>query len=80
MRTTMSVGVHSEAGTLRSVLVCRPGLAHRRLTPSGCHGLLFDSVLWVEKAMEDHARFVELLQERGVDAAVTPGGIIPFTS
>ena len=26
-------GVHSEVGTLRTVLVCRPGLAHQRLTP-----------------------------------------------
>jgi arginine deiminase len=67
MTKTMSVGVHSEAGTLRSVLVCRPGLAHRRLTPSTCHALLFDGVLWVEKAMEDHARFVDLLQQRGVE-------------
>ena len=27
-------GVHSECGKLRSVLVCRPGLAHKRLTPA----------------------------------------------
>jgi arginine deiminase len=26
-------GVHSEVGRLRKVLVCAPGLAHRRLTP-----------------------------------------------
>lgn len=25
-------GVHSEVGRLRKVLVCAPGLAHRRLT------------------------------------------------
>ena len=27
-------GVHSEVGRLRKVLVCSPGLAHRRLTPT----------------------------------------------
>ena len=27
-------GVHSEVGRLRKVLVCAPGLAHRRLTPA----------------------------------------------
>ncbi len=26
------LGVHSEAGKLRKVLVCSPGLAHQRLT------------------------------------------------
>ncbi len=28
------LGVHSEAGKLRKVMVCSPGLAHQRLTPS----------------------------------------------
>jgi arginine deiminase len=27
-------GVHSAVGKLRKVLVCSPGLAHERLTPS----------------------------------------------
>ena len=27
-------GVHSEVGKLRKVLVCAPGLAHERLTPT----------------------------------------------
>ncbi|WMM74918.1 arginine deiminase [Rhodococcus pyridinivorans] len=60
-------GVHSEVGTLNKVLVCRPGLAHERLTPSNNDDLLFDDVLWVEKAKEDHAKFVQTLQERGVE-------------
>ena len=29
---TRPLGVHSEAGKLRKVLVCSPGLAHQRLT------------------------------------------------
>ena len=60
-------GVHSEVGKLRKVLVCRPGLAHRRLTPSNNDELLFDDVLWVEMAQRDHADFVNKLRGRGVE-------------
>ena len=60
-------GVHSEVGRLRKVLVCRPGLAHRRLTPSNASDLLFDDVLWVTMAQRDHADFVNKLQSRGVE-------------
>jgi arginine deiminase len=62
-----SYGVHSEVGRLRKVLVCRPGLAHRRLTPSNNDELLFDDVLWVEMAQRDHADFVNKLRGRGVE-------------
>ncbi|UZN03083.1 arginine deiminase [Cellulomonas sp. S1-8] len=60
-------GVHSEVGRLRKVMVCRPGLAHRRLTPTNSDALLFDDVLWVENAQRDHADFVDKLTSRGVD-------------
>lgn len=63
----MPFGVHSEIGKLRKVIVSRPSLAHDRLTPRNCHDLLFDDVLWVEKARQDHAEFVEKMQERGVE-------------
>ncbi|MFI2740108.1 arginine deiminase [Streptomyces sp. NPDC018711] len=62
-----ALGVHSEVGRLRKVLVCAPGLAHRRLTPTNSDGLLFDDVMWVENAQRDHADFVNKLTERGVD-------------
>src|SRR5262245_52200674 len=39
-----SFGVHSEVGKLRKVLVCSPGLAHKRLTPSNKDNLLFDEL------------------------------------
>jgi arginine deiminase len=61
------LGVHSEVGTLRTVLVCRPGLAHRRLTPGNRESLLFDDVLWVQEAQKDHYDFVLKMRERGVD-------------
>ncbi|MER5612363.1 arginine deiminase [Streptomyces sp. NPDC002215] len=60
-------GVHSEVGRLRKVLVCRPGLAHRRLTPTNADDLLFDDVMWVENAQRDHADFVNKLRGRGVE-------------
>ncbi|SEE84524.1 arginine deiminase [Jiangella alba] len=60
-------GVHSEVGRLRKVLVCRPGLAHRRLTPTTSDDLLFDDVLWVESAQRDHQDFVGQLRGRGVE-------------
>jgi len=50
-------GVHSEVGKLRTVMVCRPGLAHQRLTPGNCHDLLFDDVIWVHEAQKDHYDF-----------------------
>ena len=62
-----SYGVHSEVGRLRKVLVCAPGLAHRRLTPTNSADLLFDDVLWVENAQRDHADFVAKMTERGVE-------------
>jgi len=59
-------GVHSECGKLRSVLMCRPGLAHKRLTPANSQELLFDDVIWVERAQKDHAYFVEQLRARDI--------------
>lgn len=62
-----TLGVHSEVGRLRKVLVCRPGLAHQRLTPTNSDDLLFDDVMWVQMAQRDHADFVNKLQGRGVE-------------
>ncbi len=45
--TTTGLGVASEVGTLHSVIVHRPDLAHERLSPSNCHELLFDDVIWI---------------------------------
>ncbi|TBV08410.1 arginine deiminase [Stutzerimonas kirkiae] len=61
------LGVHSEAGKLRKVLVCSPGLAHQRLTPRNCDELLFDDVIWVSQAKRDHFDFVSKMRERGID-------------
>ena len=60
-------GVHSEVGRLRKVMVCAPGRAHQRLTPSNCDALLFDDVLWVENAKRDHFDFVTKMRDRGIE-------------
>ncbi len=59
--------VASECGKLRSVMVCRPGLAHKRLTPTNCHDLLFDDVIWVEEAQKSHAQMVKGMRERNIE-------------
>jgi arginine deiminase len=60
-------GVHSEVGKLRTVMVCRPSLAHQRLTPGNCRDLLFDDVIWVHEAQRDNFDFTLKMQERGVE-------------
>jgi arginine deiminase len=61
------VGVWSEIGKLRRVMVCAPGLAHQRLTPETCEELLFDDVIWVQQARRDHFDFVAKMEDRGVE-------------
>ncbi|WP_099021368.1 arginine deiminase [Mycolicibacterium palauense] len=61
------VGVWSEIGTLRRVLVCAPGLAHQRLTPDNSAELLFDDVIWLAQARRDHYDFVAKMEDRGVE-------------
>lgn len=58
--------VESEVGQLRQVIVHRPGLELARLTPSNVHDLLFDDVLWAERAIEEHDAFTDALRGRGV--------------
>ena len=60
-------GVHSEVGKLRKVMVHRPDLSLQRLTPSTHDDLLFDDVLWVERAQYEHDQFVARMRERGVE-------------
>jgi len=60
-------GVHSEVGKLRKVMVHRPELSLQRLTPTNHDELLFDDVLWVERAQFEHDRFVEKMRDRGVE-------------
>jgi arginine deiminase len=65
--TSTPFSVNSEVGRLRKVIVHRPGLEQRRLTPENAAELLFDDVIWVRKAKVEHAAFVQVLKERGVE-------------
>ena len=60
-------GVYSEVGKLRKVLVHRPDLSLKRLTPENAHDLLFDDVLWVKKARWEHDVFVDQMRSRGIE-------------
>lgn len=65
--TNVTKGLNSEVGRLRRVLVCRPGLAQQRLTPANCRELLFDDVLWVQQARNDHDAFINAMLSRDVE-------------
>jgi arginine deiminase len=59
-------GVFSEIGRLRKVLVHRPDLSLRRLTPGNHDEYLFDDVLWVDRAIEEHDAFIRVMKDEGV--------------
>ncbi len=58
--------VQSEVGLLHQAILHRPGLELSRLTPGNIDDLLFDDVLWVDRAKEEHDAFAESLREKGV--------------
>ena len=65
--TKTALGVHSEVGKLRKVMVHRPDLELKRLTPENHDDLLFDDVLWVKRARQQHDQFADLLRDRGTE-------------
>ncbi|MFI2031253.1 arginine deiminase [Streptomyces buecherae] len=62
----MSFHVDSETGRLKQVILHRPDLELKRLTPTNKDALLFDDVLWVKRAREEHDAFADTLRDRGV--------------
>ena len=58
--------VDSEVGGLRQVILHRPDLELKRLTPDNAADLLFDDVLWVSEAQAEHDAFAETLRDHGV--------------
>ena len=63
----MGFHVDSETGRLRRVILHQPGLELKRLTPGNKDALLFDDVLWVRRAQEEHDGFADVLRARGVE-------------
>ncbi|WNI18457.1 arginine deiminase [Actinacidiphila sp. ITFR-21] len=62
----MGFHVDSETGRLRSVILHRPDLELKRLTPTNMDALLFDDLLWVRRARAEHDGFADVLRDRGV--------------
>src|ERR1700751_5899498 len=58
--------VDSEVGRLRQVILHRPDLELKRLTPDNAADLLFDDVLWVSRAQDEHDAFADALRARGI--------------
>ncbi len=63
----VALGSDSEVGTLRVVILHRPGAELQRLTPRNNDALLFDGLPWVGRAQEEHDAFADLLRSRGVE-------------
>ena len=61
------VGVTSEVGRLRTVLLHRPGAELSRLTPRNNADLLFDGIPWVGRAQEEHDAFAQALRDHDVE-------------
>lgn len=61
------IRVTSEIGKLRKVLVHEPGPEVDRMVPPMMEELLFDDILFGERAREEHRRFRRLLQLLGIE-------------
>jgi arginine deiminase len=59
--------VDSEIGSLRKVLLHAPDLELTRLTPANIEDLLFDEIMWAERAKLEHQAFADTLVSRGVE-------------
>jgi arginine deiminase len=62
-----SLGVDSEVGRLRTVMLHRPGPELKRLTPRNNDKLLFDGIPWVGRAQDEHDAFAQALRDHGVE-------------
>jgi arginine deiminase len=62
----MPFHVDSEVGKLSQVILHRPGLELTRLSPQNVDDLLFDDVMWAQRAREEHDAFAEKLRQKGV--------------
>jgi arginine deiminase len=61
------LGVDSEVGRLRTVLLHRPGPELKRLTPRNNDKLLFDGIPWIGRAQDEHDAFAASLRDHGVE-------------
>ncbi|MDX1620678.1 MAG: arginine deiminase [Nitriliruptorales bacterium] len=64
---TDAPSIRSEVAPLRAVMLHRPGEELRRLTPTNKDELLFDELLWVEHAQQEHDAFADVLRDAGAE-------------
>ena len=64
---TAHLGVASEVGALPAGDPQPPGPSARAADPANKDDLLFDDVLWVKRARQEHDAFADALAERGVE-------------
>ena len=62
-----AINIWSEIGTLRRVLLHRPGEELLNLMPEHLDRLLFDDIPYLHLARQEHDRFAQLLTEQGVE-------------
>ena len=61
------IQVNSEIGTLKTVLLKRPGKELENLIPDHLSGLLFDDIPYLKVAQEEHDHFAQTLRDEGVE-------------
>jgi len=62
--------IYSDIAPLKEVILHQPDAALRHLTPQNCQRLLFDDVLWIERAAEEHRHFEQVLTDHGVEVLI----------
>lgn len=65
--SSLNPSVTSEVGALKTVLVHRPGNEMSRITPTNMEELLFDDVIWLERAQEEHDVMTSKMRHRGIE-------------
>ncbi len=61
------IHVTSEIGTLKKVLLHRPGKELLNLTPDSLERLLFDDIPYLKDAQKEHDNFAGILRDNGVE-------------
>lgn len=61
------LNIHSEIGTLKRVLLHRPGKELERIVPDSLKELLFEDIPWLKRMQEEHDEFAGILKNRGVE-------------
>jgi arginine deiminase len=64
---TYPLHITSEIGTLKTVLLHKPGLEVENLTPDTLERLLFDDIPYLPVAQKEHDGFAKAMQDRGVE-------------